>query len=113
LIHPPGPPSPPRSIQNKVLMPISESARALRKSVRHPGNAGYSRPPAYRIAPQRTLHPAAEIVDPLAGELGAWAIEENCARDLGQSIAILPIVFECEHVLQTDVSAHYVTKFWI
>jgi hypothetical protein len=25
----------------------------------------------------------------------------------------LPIVFECEHVLQTDVSAHYVTKFWI
>ena len=42
-IHPPGAPSPPRSIQNKLLMPISESLRASRKSVRHPGNAGLYR----------------------------------------------------------------------
>jgi hypothetical protein len=40
LIHPPGSPSPPRLIQDKVLMPISESACGLRNSMHHPGNAG-------------------------------------------------------------------------
>ena len=39
-IHPLGAPSQPRSIQDKLLIAISESRRALPKSARHPGNAG-------------------------------------------------------------------------
>ena len=37
---PAGSPSPPRLIQDKVLMPISELACGLRNSMHHPGNAG-------------------------------------------------------------------------
>src|SRR5262249_50297883 len=40
LTHPPGSPSPPPTIPDKLLIAISESRRPLRKSVRHPANAG-------------------------------------------------------------------------
>src|SRR5262249_61667382 len=39
-IHPPGSPSPPPAIPDKLLIAISESRRPLRKSVHHPGSAG-------------------------------------------------------------------------
>src|SRR5262249_37771870 len=39
-IHPSGSSSPPRSIQDKLLIAISKSRKSRRNSVRHPGNAG-------------------------------------------------------------------------
>ena len=39
-IHPLGAPWPPRSIQGKMLIVISESRRPRRNSVRYPVNAG-------------------------------------------------------------------------
>src|SRR5262249_52945896 len=39
-IHPLGAPSPPRSIDDKLLIAISESRRPRRNSVRYPVNAG-------------------------------------------------------------------------
>jgi hypothetical protein len=40
-IHPSGSPSPPRAIQNKLLIAISESRKSRRNSVHYPVNAGY------------------------------------------------------------------------
>jgi hypothetical protein len=42
-IHPSGSPSPPRAIQNKLLIAISESRRPRRNSVHYPVNAGPER----------------------------------------------------------------------
>src|SRR5262249_35567958 len=39
-IHPSGSPSPPRAIQNKLLIAISESRKSRRNSVHYPVNAG-------------------------------------------------------------------------
>ena len=41
-IHPSGSPSPPRAIQNKLLIAISESRKSRRNSVHYPVNAGLS-----------------------------------------------------------------------
>src|SRR5262245_11408081 len=46
-IHPLGAPWPPRSIQRKMLIAISESRRPRRNSVRYPVNAGYNVPSAF------------------------------------------------------------------
>src|SRR5450759_671543 len=40
LIHPLGAPWPPRSIQDKLLIAISESRKSRRNSLRYPVNAG-------------------------------------------------------------------------
>src|SRR5262249_42718068 len=41
-IHPSRSPSPPRAIQNKLLIAISESRKSRRNSVHYPVNAGYN-----------------------------------------------------------------------
>src|SRR5262249_14987602 len=43
-IHPSRSPSPPRAIQNKLLIAISESRKSRRNSVHYPVNAGLMRP---------------------------------------------------------------------
>src|SRR5262249_47609526 len=43
--HPSGSPSPPRAIQNKMLIAISESRKSRRNSVHYPVNAGLIRLP--------------------------------------------------------------------
>src|SRR5262249_17898769 len=44
-IHPSDSPSPPRAIQNKLLIAISESRKSRRNSVHYPVNAGLRRLP--------------------------------------------------------------------
>src|SRR5262245_34288914 len=52
-IHPLGAPWPPRSIQGKMLIGISESRRPRRNSVRYPVNAGLSLVNQEAVADQR------------------------------------------------------------
>src|SRR5262249_46775927 len=53
-IHPFGAPWPPRSIQGKMLIAISESRRPRRNSVRYPVNAGLFYPASDRKPPCAT-----------------------------------------------------------